>query len=166
MRVRALKDGTYGGYYREGPIAGVPGVSGDVPGEVFDIDEKPYPAVDPDTGAPIMEQVMDARGNPIIDTVMLQAVDEKGNPVVGPDKKPLMNAIQRPRLKQKMWKWFSPEWMERVHPNEPVTYEENSEPRGVHPSMRIKKNRTQGPASLSDLSEEIGKTIPEESVTI
>ena len=67
-------------------------------GEVFDIDDKPYQALDPDTGKPVMEAVLDSRGNPIMETVMLQAVDEKGNPVVGSDKKPVMAPIQRRRI--------------------------------------------------------------------
>lgn len=163
MRVRATKDGTYGGFYREGPIEGVPGITGGAPGEVFEIDEKPYPAVDPDTGAPIMEQVLDGRGNPIIDMVMVQAVDEKGNPVVGSDKRPLMNSVQRPRLRQKMWHWFAPDWMEKVSPDEPITYEENSRPRGVHPNYKIKKQAGAGkPKALSELQEEIGKPIADE----
>ena len=167
IRVRALRDGTYNGYYREGPIDGVPGVSGGSQGEVFDVDEKPYPAVDPETGRPIMEQVLDSRNNPIIDTVMLQAVDEKGNPVVGADKKPVMNPIQRPRLKPKMWSWFSPEWMEKVDPNIPVTYDENEKPRGVHPSMKIKKHTAAGqPKALSELQEEMGRPIEEQPITI
>lgn len=161
MKVRATKDGTYGGFYREGPIDGVPGITSGMSGEVFEIDDKPYPAVDPETGKPIMEQVLDARGNPIIDTVMMQAVDEKGNPVVGVDKKPLLNPVQRPRLKPKMWNWFSPDWMEKVSPDTPITYEENARPRGVHPSYKIKKGTPQ-PAALSELQQEAGKSIPDE----
>ena len=167
MRVRAIKDGTYGGYYREGPIDGVPGVSGGTSGEVFDIDDNPIPAFDADTGHAIMEQAIDSRGNPIIDTVMVQAVDEKGNPVVGSDKKPLLNPVQRPRLKQRMWSWFSPDWMEKVPEDTPITYEENVRPRGVHPSYKIKKKSQAGqPQTLSELQKELGQPIPDEPITI
>lgn len=168
MRVRATQNGTYGGYEREGPIDAVPGVSMGLQGEVFEIDEKPYPAVDPETGKPVMEQVLDARGNPIIDTVMVQAVDEKGNPVVGHDKKPLMQPVQRPRMRQKMWSWFSPEWMEKVPADTPITYEEKERPRTVHPAYRAKKNTAVPPSAQgavpSELAAEAGKPI--EEVTI
>lgn len=167
MRVRATQMGTYGGYEREGPIDPVPGVSGGMEGEVFEIDDKPYPAVDPETGKPIMEPVVDGRGNPIIDTVMVQAVDEKGNPVVGQDKKPLLNAIQRPRLRPRMWSWFSKEWMVKVSPDTPITYEEKERPRGAHPNYRIKRQpgapSGQAAAALP-FAEEAGKPI--EEVTI
>jgi hypothetical protein len=166
IKVRATADGTYGGYFREGPIQGIPGVTSGAEGEVFEIDEKPYPAIEPESGKPIMEQVLDGRGNPIIETVMVQAVDERGNPVVNADKKPLLTPVNRPRLKPRMWTWFSPEWMEKVHPDTPITYEENSRPRGVHPSMKPKKQRTAGQAqTLSEIQEETaGK--PVEEVTI
>lgn len=164
MRVRATREGTYGGYLREGPIEGVPGVSGGMPGEVFDIDEKPYAALDPETGKPVMEPVLDARGNPIIDTVMMQAVDEKGNPVIGQDKKPVMSPVPRPRMKPRMWSWFSSEWMEKVPNDTPITYEENSRPRGIHPTMKPKKGATHTPGVLSELQQEMGKPI--EEVTI
>lgn len=167
MKVRALKDGTYGGYYREGPIGGVPGITGATQGEVFEIDEKPYPAIDGETGKPIMEQVMDSRGNPIIDTVMIQAVDEHGNPVIGNDKKPILNPVQRPRLRQKMWNWFSAEWMEKVPDDTPITYEESTVAKGVHPAYKVKKPGAAAlPKTLSELQSEVGAPIPEESVTI
>ena len=166
MRVRATKDGTYGGFYREGPIEGVPGISGGAPGEVFDIEDKPYQALDPETGKPVMEPVLDARGNVIIDTVMMQAVDEKGNPVVGADKKPLMNPVQRPRMKPPLWSWFSSEWMEKVDPNTPITYEENVRPRGVHPNYKIKKGSVAQPKAFSELQQEMGKPIEESAPLI
>jgi hypothetical protein len=76
-----------------------------------------------------------------------------------------MNPVQRPRMKPRMWSWFSPEWMEKVSPNEPITYEENSRPRGVHPSMKPKKQRNAGQGqTLSELQEELGKPIVEEPV--
>lgn len=160
MKVRATKDGTYGGFYREGPIDGVPGVSPGSAGEVFEIDEKPYAALDPETGRPVMEPVLDARGNVIIDTIMMQAVDEKGNPVVGADKKAVMVPTQRDRMRPKMWSWFSPEWMEKVPSDTPVTYEDNAGSRGVHASMKIKKASSQStPRVSSELSEEFGKPI-------
>lgn len=166
MRVRATQNGTYGGYFREGPVEGIPGVTPGADGEVFDIEDKPYAAIEPETGRPIMEQVLDARGNPIIETVMVQAVDERGNPVVNAEKKPLLNAINRPRLKPRMWSWFAPEWMEKVDPDTPITYEENSRPRGVHPSMKPKKQRTAGQAqTLSEIQEETAGKRAEE-VTI
>ena len=160
MRVRATRDGTYGGYYREGPVDAIPGVSGGVPGEVFDIDDKPYPATDPETGKPVMEPVLNSKGDPIIDNVMVQAVDEKGNPVVGMDKKPVMNTIQRPKMKQKMWSWFAPEWMEKVAPDTPITYDEAAKAKGVHPSMKIKKPSGHA-QTFSELSPEVGKPIDE-----
>jgi hypothetical protein len=167
MRVRATRDGTYGGYYREGPIDGVPGVVSGTGGEVFEIDDKPYAALDPETGRPVMEPVMDVRGNLIMETVMMQAVDEKGNPVVGSDKKPIMAPIQRPRMKPRMWSWFSPEWMEKVPKDTPITYEENVVPRGVHSSMKPKRRTSSQPATLSEIQKEIGKEITEdEPITI
>lgn len=165
-KVRAKSDGTYGGYYREGPTEGVPGISGGTEGEVFEIDDKQYQALDPDTGKVVMEPVLDSRGNAIMETVMMQAVDEKGNPVVGQDKKPLMSPVQRPRMKPKMWSWFAPEWMEKVPESTPVTYEENSHPRGVHPSMKIKKSAASAPKTFSELQQEMGKPITDEAMTI
>lgn len=167
MRVRATKDGTYGGFLREGPVDPVPGISGGITGEVFDIEDKLYPAVDPESGKAVMEPVLDARGNPIIDMVMVQAVDEKGNPVVGSDKKPLMNSVQRPRMRAKMWSWFSSEWMEKVSDDTPITYDERERPRGAHPAYRLKKQPVAAvskSAPLSELSQEAGKPI--EEVTI
>jgi len=167
MRVRATRDGTYGGYYREGPVDGIPGVVPGTNGEVFEIDDKPYAAIDPDTGKPVMEAVLDARGNPIMETVMMQAVDEKGNPVVGSDKKPIMAPIQRPRMKPRMWTWFTPEWMEKVTKDTPITYEENVEPRGIHSSMNPKRRTASTPQTLSEIQAEAGKPILEdEPVTI
>jgi len=167
MRVRATKDGTYGGYLREGPIEAVPGVTIGQMGEVFDIDDRPYPAIDPETLKPIMEQVLDSRGNPIIDKVMVQAVDERGNPIHGNDKKPVMAPIERPRLRPKMWSWFSPEWMEKVSDDTPLTYDDRDKPRGVHPAMkdRSKKPLASVAAPVSaplDLQEEVGKPIEEQ----
>lgn len=166
MKVRATRDGTYGGYYREGPVDGIPGIVPGSNGEVFTIDDRPYAAIDPDTKKPVMEPVLDARGNPIMETVMMQAVDEKGNPVVGGDKKPLMSPVQRPRLKPRMFSWFSPEWMEKVPANTPVTYEEKEIPRGIHSSMKPGRKTSVMPQTLSEMQAEIGKPIEEEPVTI
>jgi hypothetical protein len=166
MRVRATRDGTYGGFYREGPTEGIPGISGGTGGEVFDIDDKPYAAIDPDTGKPVMEPVLDSRGNPIMEMVMMQAVDEKGNPVVGSDKKPIMAPIQRPRMKPRMWTWFTPEWMEKVPANTPITYEENVGNRGVHASMKPKRRTTSQPATLSEIQAEMGKPILEDEAAV
>lgn len=164
MRVRATKDGTYGGYYRYGPVDGVAGVSSGEQGEVFEIDDKPYVAVDPETGKEIMEPVFNSRGEPIIDNVMVQAVDEKGNPVVGADKKPIMNTVQRPRMKRKFWSWFSPDWMEKVPADTPISDDEKMGTKGVHPSMRVKKKS--GHSGVVPLmNDEIGKPI-EEPVSI
>lgn len=166
MRVRATRDGTYNGYYREGPVNEIPGIAQGTPGEVFDIDDKPIAATDPETGKPIMEPVLDSLGNPVIDTVMLPAVDEKGNPILRSDDKPKMMPVQRPRMRQKYYSWFNPEWMEKVPDTTPITFEENILPRGVHSSMRIKKQPNRQPKSISEFDQEIGKPIAEEPVTI
>ncbi len=89
MRVRAIKDGTYGGYFRVGPIIGE---QGSFPGEVFEIDNRPFPILDID-GKPIFE------------------LNEDKKSIIGKDGKP----------KMKMGVWFSPEWMVRVSDDEPIT---------------------------------------------
>jgi hypothetical protein len=61
MKVRATADGTYGGYYRIGPIIGD---QGSFPGEVFEIDDRMFPVLDIE-GKPVFE--LDADGKVILD---------------------------------------------------------------------------------------------------
>ena len=68
MRVRALQDGTYAGYYRKGPVTTD---DGHFPGEVFEISDEQFP-------------VLDATGKPI------HEVDEEGNIKRGQHNKPIV----------------------------------------------------------------------------
>lgn len=94
MRVRATRDGHYGGYYRLGPIIGNTAQETFI-GEVFDVDDRPCPVLDLETGKPIFE--MHSNGKPVI--------DEKGKP------------------KMKTKSFFSPTWMEKVSEDTPITYD-------------------------------------------
>lgn len=91
MKVRATQDGHYAGYYRLGPIIGD---NGSFPGEVFEIDERPFPLVGLD-GKPIFE------------------LDENGKKIIGQYNKP----------KVKMGSHFSPVWMEKVAEETEITYD-------------------------------------------
>lgn len=93
MKVRATKDGHYAGYYRVGPIVGD---QGSFAGEVFEIDDKPYPILDLETGKPVFET--DGNGNPILD-----------------------QKTKNPKIKTGVW--FTPEWMEQVSDDTPSTFD-------------------------------------------
>lgn len=101
IRVRATKDGHYGGYYRNGPQnVGTPGY---IPGEVFDVDETPYALKDHD-GRPVYERDLDG-------TVLFEM--ENG--------KPKMDKAGKKIPKVQMGNLFTEEWMERVSDDEPIT---------------------------------------------
>lgn len=102
MKVKAIEDGTYGGYYRMGPSP-----DGQFMGEVFEIDEKPFEVRDHETGNPIFEKDVD--GKPI------QLTDEKG--------KLRFDSKGKPMFKIKMASWFSPKWMEMVPETTEVTFD-------------------------------------------
>ena len=93
MKVRALQDGHYGGYYRLGPIIGD---QGSFAGEVFEIKEENFPILDMETGKPVFE--LSENGKVVI--------DQKTN---------------KPKIK--MGSWFSPDWMEKVSDDTPITYD-------------------------------------------
>ena len=103
MRVRAIRDGVYAGYYRVGAWVSD---EGKFDGEVFDIDDKPFP-------------FLDIEGKPVIE------VDAKGRQIYDKDGKP----------KIKMNTWFSPEWMEQVSEDTPLTAE--LDPRFDYPPFQI-----------------------------
>lgn len=113
IRVRAKKDGTYAGHYWEGPIETEQGTK---PGDVFDVEEKPFEA-------------RDERGNVVFEPVLINGVPkmEKGQPV----------------LKPKMVSFFSPVWMERVPDDTELTYPDR-DPVTIPPPYRLKKAK-QGP---------------------
>src|SRR6266403_2272796 len=102
MKVRAKEDGTYGGYYRMGPSP-----DGSFPGEVFEIDDKPFEVRNPETGKVLFE--LDEDGKPI------KLLDDKGKPVH--DRK---GNIQ---YKIRMERWFSPSWMQKVADDAEITFD-------------------------------------------
>lgn len=102
MKVRATQDGTYGGYYRVGPSE-----DGQFPGEVFEIDDKPFEIRDPATGKALLE--LDENGKPIA------LMDEKG--------KQRYDGKGKPMFRIRMGSWFSAKWMERVGDNIEVTFD-------------------------------------------
>lgn len=112
IKVRALRDGHYGGYYRYGPVDSD---QGHQPGEIFEVDEKPFP-------------VTDERGKPVQEMEPTGGLDEKGNRLfklawvteAGKIKK---DANGQPIPKIRMTSYFSPTWMERVSDDEEVTYD-------------------------------------------
>lgn len=135
IKVRATQDGHYGGYYRKGPIETD---AGRQPGEVFEVDEKPYEVKD-EHGRAINE--LDENGKRI--PVMVggkQKMDENGKPV----------------FKVKMASFFTPEWMERVNDDADVT---NDYPPFQVPSVYKKKN----PKMSSGAATVVMPTIPTES---
>lgn len=100
IKVRATKDGVYGGYYRKGPQETN---SGTIPGEVFEVDEVPY-------------EVMDEHNRPMPEL----DIDEKKIPVMAGGKQK-MDANGRPMFKVRMASFFTTEWMERVPDETEVT---------------------------------------------
>lgn len=136
MRVRAKADGTYGGYFRHGPIQGDNGL---IPGEVFEILDGEWPALDPETKRPIMDPIIGADGQAVMERVSRQAVDGKGNPVVDENGRSVKIAVEQPKLKARMWSWFNPDWMEKVSADEEVAYD--LPPFQVLPEYRDKKQK-------------------------
>jgi hypothetical protein len=103
IKVRATQDGVYGGYYRYGPQAiGTPEYT---PGEVFEIDEKPF-IVKNSKGEPEYERDLDG-------TVLFEM--ENGKPKIGKDNKKV------PKIR--MGSYFAESWMERVNDDATVTNE-------------------------------------------
>lgn len=101
IKVRAIQDGVYGGYYRHGPQAiGTPEY---VPGEVFEIDEKPFIVKN---GAGDIEFERDLDGAVLFEM-------ENGKPKVGKDGKKIP--------KSRMGSYFAASWMERVNDDATVT---------------------------------------------
>lgn len=133
IRVQATKDGTYAGHYWEGPVDSD---QGHKPGDVFDIDEKPY-------------AIKDEQGNPLQDMEPTGQVDEKGNKTFrlawimegGKIKK---DAHGQPIPKLRMASFFSSEWMVRVADDTPLTYPDR-EPYRLPEPYRAKKQ--QAPAT-------------------
>lgn len=118
IKVRAKQDGTYGGYYRYGPIESDQGTK---PGEVFEVDETPYEVKD-EHGRPMLELDLDGKKIPIM-VGGKQKVDGNG----------------RPMFKIKMASFFAPDWMERVNDDAEVTFD--YPPFQVHPIYREKKKK-------------------------
>lgn len=100
MKVRALADGTFGGYFRVGPFD-VDGHRYD--GEIFEIPDGrfPIPVVN-DLGLTVKNP---ATGEPLY--VMETVTDPKTG-----------KQIER----RKTFSWFSPEWMAKVPDNSKITY--------------------------------------------
>jgi hypothetical protein len=118
IKVRAKEDGEYGGYYRTGPQN--IGTSEYVPGEVFEVDEKPYIVRNADTGEP--EPMLDADGSIIFEM-------DNGKAKIGKDGKKIQ--------KIRMASHFSPRWMERV--NDDATVTNDYPPFQIPVQMRAKK---------------------------
>ncbi len=124
MKVRAKEDGTYAGYYRRGPD------DSGFPGEVFEIDEKPYEVRDPETGKALYE--LSEEGKPV------QLTDEKG--------KPKFDSKGKPLFKIRMDTWFSEKWMERVSDDAEVTFD--YPPFEIPVMYRMKKQKSTTPTSM------------------
>jgi hypothetical protein len=129
IKVRATKDGTYGGYFRNGPIDSDQGYQ---PGEVFELDEKPF-------------VIKDTQGNPVQEMEPTGQLDANGGKIMKPvwemeNGKVKKDANGRPVPKLKMATWFSSEWMERVGDDTDVTYD--YPPFEVPAPYRIKKQKT------------------------
>lgn len=127
IKVRATQDGTYGGYYRHGPIESD---QGNIPGEIFEVEDKVY-------------ELKDEHDRPIYET------DEFGKPIpiMANGKQKVDPATGRQMYKVKTACFFSPVWMERVNDNAEVTYDH---PEFQQPAVyRIKRPRGQGPAVVA-----------------
>lgn len=107
MRVRATQAGHYGDYYRD-------------EGSVFDIDDRKFPVLD-EHGHAVLEQVLDAKGQPAVDMVDVPVLDDAGKPVLDPAKKPIVNKVAKPKMQVKTWGWFTSVWMEKVPDDTPLT---------------------------------------------
>lgn len=112
IKVRATRDGHYGGYYRYGPVDSDQGYQ---PGEIFEVDEKPFP-------------VTDEQGKPVQEMEPTGGIDEKGNKLfklawMTENGKVKKDASGQPIPNIRMTSYFSPTWMERVSDDEEVTFD-------------------------------------------
>jgi len=80
---------------------------GNTPGEVFEIEDKPMPMVDPETKKPI--PMTDAKGKVIF------KLDKQGNKIKDAEGNPVMEL--------RMITAFSPEWMEKVPDDTEITFD-------------------------------------------
>lgn len=137
MKVRATQDGTYAGYYRMGPTE-----DGQFPGEIFEIDDKPFEVRDPETGKALYE--LDDDGKPV------QLFDEKGKAKYDSKGKAL--------FKIRMDTWFSPKWMERVADHIETTFD--YPPFELPVSMRAKKPKASGnPSTMTVHSPDVVPSV-------
>ena len=125
MKVRATQDGTYGGYFRHGPITGADGT---VPGEVFEISDEVVLLREPTfdgqgEGAPQMEPAVDKDGSVMMERIQKQAVDTNGNPIVDEKHKPVMVTTERVKMRQRTTTHFAANWMEKMPDDAEVTYD-------------------------------------------
>lgn len=126
MKVRAIEDGTYGGYFRHGPVVGADGT---IPGEVFEISNEIVELREPSDfdgtpGKVQLEPAKDKNGRPIIERIETQAVDSNGNPVVdAKTHKPVMVTTQQPKMAPRTTTHFNPKWMVQVPEDTQTTYD-------------------------------------------
>jgi hypothetical protein len=144
MKVRATQDGTYGGYYRHGPIQTE---NGNIEGEIFEIEDGEWPAIDPETKKPIMD-VQTKEGQIVMERVSKQAVDGKGNPVIDEKGRPVMISVEQPKVKARMWNWFDAGWMEKVSDDEEATYDLPKFE--IPPQYRVKKAKKAAPVPVRE----------------
>lgn len=145
IKVRATQDGTYAGYLWQGPRITE---TGTIPGEVFELEEKPYVMKD-EYGKPVQE--MEPTG----------AVDERGQRLfrlayVMQGDKPKKDAAGQPIPKIRMATFFSSEWMERVPDDTEVTYPDRVMPfpiLAVYKDKPVKAGKTVAlPADVAEIA--------------
>jgi hypothetical protein len=122
MKVRATQDGHYAGYYRYGPIDSDAGYT---PGEVFEIRDgkHPVPMTDELGGT-----LFDKDGKPVFRTEKYMEKDKNGN------------MVEKERLV--LFSDFSPEWMEQVPEDTPITYDYPPFELPIPYRKNVKKNAT------------------------
>lgn len=129
MKVRAIKDGVYGGHYRHGPYTDDNQVYHE--GEVFEIDATPFPKKD-EHGSLVQKMEPTGEISPVTGDVIKRKVWLMDGDKIKKDRH------GQPIPVYEMGTLFSGNWMEPVNPDATISYPEQSEPMGVLPNYREK----------------------------
>lgn len=154
MKVRAIKDGVYGGHYRHGPYTDDNQLYHE--GEVFEIDAAPFPKKD-DKGNPIQKMESTGEISPTTGELVKRKVWAMDGKNIKKDKH------DQPIPVYEMGTLFSSNWMEPVNLDATISYPEQSEPMGVLPNYREKSKAPESvvEAKPADLPSDIKALVAE-----